>query len=101
MRILITTGLGKNDVGGPAQYALSLKTEFEKLGHRVKVAKYGTIEHSILALCHHVIWGDFILALDTFSVGFQSTLWAKVFRKKIIVRVGGDFLWSAYVNRTR
>jgi len=101
MRILITTGLSKNDVGGPAQYAGNLKAEFEKIGHKVMVAKYGSIERSIIALWRQIIWADFILALDTFSVGFPSVLWAKVFRKKIIVRVGGDFLWSVYVNRTR
>src|SRR3989344_4287928 len=101
MRILITTGLSKNDVGGPAQYAGNLKAEFEKIGHKVMVAKYGSIERSIIALWSQIIWADFILALDTFSVGFPSVLWAKVFRKKIIVRVGGDFLWSVYVNRTR
>ncbi|OHA91126.1 MAG: hypothetical protein A2758_01455 [Candidatus Zambryskibacteria bacterium RIFCSPHIGHO2_01_FULL_49_18] len=100
MRILITTGLSKSDIGGPFQYAHNLAQEFEKAGHEVRVVKYGSIERSILGIWPHIIWADKILALDTFSVGFASTLAAKIIRKKVTIRVGGDFMWSAYVNRT-
>src|SRR3989344_2486480 len=100
MRILITTGLSKSDIGGPFQYAHNLAQEFEKAGHEVRVVKYGSIERSILGIWPNIIWADKILALDTFSVGFASTLAAKIIRKKVTIRVGGDFMWSAYVNRT-
>jgi len=100
MRILITTGLSKSDIGGPFQYAHNLVREFERVGHEVRVVKYGSIERSIWGIWPHVIWADKILALDTFSVGFASTLAAKILRKKVTIRVGGDFVWSAYVNRT-
>jgi hypothetical protein len=43
---------------------------------------------------------DFILALDTVSVGWPAALAAKILRKKIIIRIGGDFLWESYVERT-
>lgn len=100
MRILITTGLSSSDVGGPAQYGPNLKSEFEKLGHEVKIAQYSSIESAFLKIWPSVLWADKIIALDTFSVGVPSVVAAKIFKKKIIVRVGGDFLWSAYVNRT-
>lgn len=43
---------------------------------------------------------QFILVLDTFSAGLPAVLAAKIFRKKIILRTGGDFLWEQYVERT-
>ena len=100
MKILITTGLGRSDIGGPFQYAHNLEREFKILGHKVRVAKYGSVESSIVGVWPKVIWADRILALDTFSVGLPSVLAAKIFGKKVTIRVGGDFLWSAYVNRT-
>src|SRR3989344_438848 len=100
MRILITTGLSSGSIGGPAQYGPRLKNEFERLGHNVKLAQYGSVESAMLKIWPSVYWADYILALDTFSVGVPSVLAAKLFGRKVIVRVGGDFLWSAYVNRT-
>ncbi len=100
MKILITTGLSGTDIGGPFQYARNLEREFEALGHKVRVVKYGSVESSIVGIWPHVFWADKILALDTFSVGVPSVAAAKLFGKKVIVRVGGDFLWSAYINRT-
>ncbi len=44
---------------------------------------------------------DTVLALDTFSVGLPATAAALLFRKKIIIRAGGDFLWESYVERTK
>jgi len=41
-----------------------------------------------------------VIALDTFSVGFPAVVAAKILGKKTIVRVGGDFLWEAYIERT-
>src|SRR3989304_2885005 len=85
---------------GPFQYPHNLKAECEKLGNKVKVAKYGSIEGTFLGIWPHAVWADKILALDTFSVGVPAVLAGKLLGKKTIVRVGGDFLWSAYVNRT-
>lgn len=110
MRILITTGLSGTDIGGPFQYAPRLRDEFEKMGHEVKVVSYSSVEkvlppwvrhlYFLLRIVGGVIWSNRILALDTYSVGVPSVLVAKFLGKKITIRVGGDFLWSAYVNRT-
>ncbi|OGM92029.1 MAG: hypothetical protein A3J09_02855 [Candidatus Zambryskibacteria bacterium RIFCSPLOWO2_02_FULL_51_21] len=100
MKILITTGLSESHTGGPAQYGSNLKSEFEKLGHEVRLKQYGSVESALLKVWPDAFWADKILALDTFSVGLPSVIAAGLFRKKVIIRVGGDFVWSAYVNRT-
>lgn len=100
MKILITTGLSKSDIGGPFQYAHNLEREFKGLGHEVRIGQYYSVERAFFGIWPQAIWADKILALDTFSVGLPSILASRILRKKAIIRVGGDFLWSAYVNRT-
>jgi glycosyltransferase involved in cell wall biosynthesis len=109
LKILIATGIYPPDVGGPAKYAKNLQEEFSRMGHKVRVVKYG-IEKKLPTGIRHLwyffrvfpaLWGvDYVLALDTFSVGLPVSLSAKICRKKIAIRVGGDFLWESYVQRT-
>ncbi len=109
MKILIATGIYPPDIGGPAQYAKNLYDVWSKDGHRVKVKSY-RIERALPTGIRHlyylikiipsVIFADFIFALDTFSVGLPAVILAKIFRKKFIIRTGGDFLWESYVERT-
>lgn len=109
MRILITTGLSANDVGGPFQYGPNLANEFIDLGHEAKVVAYNLEKKLPVGLRHllfflrilpQVFKADVVIALDTFSVGVPTVLAAEIFNKKKIVRIGGDFLWETYVNRT-
>ncbi|MEK7227317.1 MAG: glycosyltransferase family 4 protein [Patescibacteria group bacterium] len=110
MKILILSGLAKSDIGGPTQYTGELAKEFQNLGHEVKIVSYTSMEKRMSVFLRHiyflfkvvgkVIWSDKILALDTYSTGVPAVLLSKLFRKKLIARVGGDYLWSAYVNRT-
>jgi glycosyltransferase involved in cell wall biosynthesis len=44
---------------------------------------------------------DKVIVLDTWSVALPIAMLAFVFRKKFIIRTGGDFLWESYVERTR
>lgn len=109
MKILVTTGLSEKDIGGPFQYAPRLKEEFQAAGHEVKVVSYGRVEkllpigfrhlYFFLKILPSSIWADYILTLDTYSAGVPSVMAAMACSKKIIVRVGGDSVWSAYVNR--
>lgn len=110
MNILIATGIYPPAIGGPAKYAENIRAEWEKSGHRVMVKTYG-LEHSLPSGIRHIFYFikiiptilrcDFILALDTFSVGWPATIAARLFRKRVIMRTGGDFLWEGYVERTR
>ena len=109
MKILIATGIYPPEIGGPAQYAKNLVAEFERQGHRVKVLTY-RLEHYLPTGLRHLFFflrtllalpgTNFILASDTFSVGFPAVLAAKLLNKKIMIRTGGDFLWESYVERT-
>lgn len=108
-KILIITGIYPPKIGGPAQYAKEVRDGFVKLGHSVKVLTFNIERYLPTGFRHfwffikvvsNIINVDFILALDTFSVGFPGVLASKIFGKKIIIRTGGDFLWEGYVERT-
>lgn len=109
MRILIATGIIFPEVGGPAKYAKNLASEFEKLGFKVKILGYNLEKRLPLGVRHfvyffrvffHSIFVDLIIGLDIFSTGFPAVLASRILKKKIILRVGGDFLWETYVEKT-
>lgn len=108
MQILIATGLFPPDIGGPAQYAKHLYDEFLKQGYAVDVVSFRQernlpqgIRHLFyfVRILSYVRKCDFIIAMDTFSVGFPAVLAAMIFGKKIAIRIGGDFLWEAYIEK--
>jgi len=109
LRILIATGIYPPDLGGPAMYAKSIENEFRKMGNTVSVV-YFKLEKKLPTGLRHLLYffrilkpvwqSDFVIALDTFSVAIPAVLCVKLFRKKIIIRTGGDFLWESYVERT-
>jgi len=109
MKILITTGIYPPAIGGPAQYAKNLAQALERAGHKVRVARY-TFEYRLPTGLRH-LWffckilfsaarADFVIALDTWSVGLPSVAAGAVFGTPVIIRTGGDFLWEFYVERT-
>lgn len=109
MKVLICTGIYPPQVGGPAYYAVALEREFVRQGHHPKILTY-RLEHRLPVGIRHALFfvraifamlgADFVIALDTFSVGFPAVIAARLLRKKIIIRTGGDFLWETYVERT-
>ena len=110
MKILMCTGIYPPQVGGPAQYAKEVAEQFRREGHEVRVLAYGRLERALPPLIRHELFFykilrnlrdiDFVVALDTFSVGWPAVAAAKIFGKKIVIRTGGDFLWESYVERT-
>ena len=110
MKILIATGVYPPVLGGPSDYAKSLKEEFQKLGHTVYIRTF-TIERKLPTGIRHIFYfwktlvaylrADMTLVFDTFSVGLPVACLRSIFRKDFILRVGGDFLWEEYVERTR
>lgn len=109
MKILIISGIYPPDIGGPAQYAKNLEDVWQKNGFDAKTLYY-KFEKKLPTIIRHIYFFfrmlahirgvDFILALDTFSVGFPGVIISKIFRKPIYMRIGGDFLWESYVERT-
>ena len=108
--ILIATGIYPPAIGGPAQYAVNLENEWRSAGFKV-IVKTFTLEHSLPTGIRHlfylikilpVVWkSDFIFVLDTWSVAVPVAVASFLFRKKFVVRTGGDFLWENYVERTK
>jgi len=108
-RILIATGIYPPEVGGPATYAKALTEILWKQGYANTVVTYGWEKKLPIVLRHFVYFfrlflpirsSDWVLALDTFSSGMPAVWASTIFREKAIVRVGGDFLWEHYIERT-
>lgn len=109
LKILVCSGIYPPDIGGPAKYAKNLKEEFLRMGAQPSVLAYG-IEKKLPIGARHMLYflktvfalpkTDLIIGLDLFSTGFPAVLAGRIFGKKIILRVGGDFLWETYVEST-
>lgn len=109
MKILIATGIFPPDIGGAAYYAENLAKEFVCRNNDVKIVTYRLEKKLPIGFRHcfyffklilRIPWVDLIVALDTFSVGLPAVIAAKIFKKKITIRVSGDFLWESYVERS-
>jgi len=125
-KILITTGIFPPDIGGPATYAELLANELNAKGfdvcvltyskqffrsrhsHRVKIIRvWGKWPKGI----KHLIFGikllglarkrDTIYALNVWSAGFPSLIAAKLFKKKFVIRIVGDYAWEVGVGKDR
>lgn len=110
MRIVIATGICPPDIGGPAKYAAALAREFEALGHRVRVVSFGAPERLLpfglrhlwffLRIILPVAESDAVLALDAVSVGLPAVCAARLLARRVLLRIGGDFLWESYSERS-
>ena len=110
MRIVIATGIYPPEVGGPAYYAVDLADALKRSGCSIRVITYGWLKKLPTGL-RHIVYGfkllstafsaDVVIALDTFSVAVPAAIVCHIVRVPLIIRTGGDFLWEAYVERTR
>lgn len=109
MKILVATPIYPPQIGGPATYAINLEQSLRKQGHVVEVETFGgllrlppIVRHLAYAIkiVPAALRAEHIIALDTFSVGVPVALVATLVRRPLLVRVGGDFLWEGYVQRT-
>jgi len=107
-KIIIATGVCPPKMGGPSYYAHNLSKEFRGLGQNVKIVTYG-MEARLPSGLRHLFYflklflkslgADFILALDTLSVGLPSAAVRSLTRSRLLIRTGGDFLWEQYIER--
>ncbi len=109
MKIVISTGVFPPEIGGPAEYARQLSETLRIQNHDVIVTNFAGIRSLPTGIRHIVYFfrvltdawdADYIIALDTFSVALPSVVLARILGKKVVLRVGGDFLWEAYIDRT-
>ena len=103
-KILIATGIFPPDIGGPATYGVTMADALVKRGFEVKVSVFSRISRKIPKGLRHFLFllklidnskkTDIIFALNASSVGFPALLAAKLFKKRFIVRVAGDYAWE-------
>jgi glycosyltransferase involved in cell wall biosynthesis len=110
MRFLIATGIYPPEIGGPAYYAKNLAEALQAKGHSVEIGTFGALKKLPTGIRHVALFLrllpvtsriDVVIALDTFSAAVPAYFAATLFRKPMIVRTGGDFLWEQYVERSR
>src|SRR3954470_21418159 len=109
MRFIIATGIYPPEIGGPAYYGKLLSEALEAKGHKVDIGTFGRLKELPTGIRHIALFlkilpetaeADVVIALDTFSAALPAFFAAKLFRKPVIVRTGGDFLWEQYAERT-
>lgn len=119
-RILLATGIFPPDIGGPALYSQKLAEEFSRRGLEVRVVTYGKKFSRtdvylvtgisrwwpfglrqliyLLKLLNQTRKSDVILAFDSLGAGLPAVLGGKILGKKVIIRLGGDFLWEKFIE---
>ena len=127
MHLLITTGIFIPEIGGPATYVAKLTKELLKLGHQVTVLTYSATFNDDFDkdLSYQVVRVkrtnkiknyfnyykkakqlmqqhnyDAIYCFDHFSAGLPISWVNRKFNKKLLIRIGGDFIWERYLERT-
>jgi glycosyltransferase involved in cell wall biosynthesis len=109
MRIVIATGIYPPDIGGPALYAKGVREALERSGHKVRIVTFGNVRSWPSGLRHvayacklfAAAWrADVMLAFDSYSTGVPAVFVATILRLPVVVRVGGDFVWEHYIERT-
>lgn len=110
MKIVIATPFYPPEKGVLGMYAEGLETAFRKGGHEVETVVFSSCAYLPPGIRHAVFFfkllfaargAQFILALDTWSVGFPALGASKISGVPLLVRIGGDFLWEAYSERTK
>jgi glycosyltransferase involved in cell wall biosynthesis len=117
MKFLIATGIYPPDIGGPSTVMRALAEELKAEGHEVTVITYGEsqINGGIVRVSRHgsvlsryvrflnafkkcLAQDTTVLATDVFSVGIPVRF-ALIGRKnRLIVRLGGEWMWEDAVT---
>ncbi len=120
MRVLIATGIYPPDIGGPATYTHRLRLWYQTNEVVCDVITYGDVEiveeHNGVTVIPRQwptwrkylayfwqIWKrrkqyDVVYAQDLVSSGIPSSLARKFGGPKLVIRLGGDFLWEKAFN---
>jgi glycosyltransferase involved in cell wall biosynthesis len=110
MRIVIATGIYPPEVGGPALYAKGIKESLEHAGHEAPTVLFGGLRGYPSGVRHFLytikLWraarrADAIFSFDTYSVGVPAAFVGLLRHIPVVIRVGGDFVWETYLERTK
>lgn len=107
-RIVIATGIFPPQMGGPATYSKLLADKLPLNGFLVHVVNFGEVILLPKVLRHAVYFfkvllagmsADIIYAQDPVSVGLPAMLVAKILRKKLYLKIVGDYAWEQGIQR--
>jgi glycosyltransferase involved in cell wall biosynthesis len=110
MKIVIATPFYPPEQGVLGTYAAGLEAALRRVGHDVVIVSIGSLKNLPPGIRHIAFFfkvltaarsSSVILALDTWSVGMPAFYAARLRGVRFLVRVGGDFLWESYVERTK
>jgi hypothetical protein len=111
MNIVITSPIPEGGVGGPASVMSHIQAECIRLGDRVELVAPTRTEMRLPSVLRQwvlfvrlfgpIARTDTVLVLDPVSTGFPAAIVASIVRKPVVLRVGGDFLWESFVERTK
>lgn len=122
MRFLLASGILPPEIGGPANYVRHLAEELRIMGHQVTAMAYGAPAKldgvrtlgigrsairalNLIRYCMAVLktgrYSDLIMTFDLMSAGLPTVMANLVMRKRVILRLGGDFFWERDINRGR
>jgi len=109
LKILICSGIFPPDIGGPATYGAVMEKALKEKGLEVRVLVYSRIGKGLPKGLRHLWYflrimpavrrADVVLALNAVSAGRPASFWAKVFKKKFVVRIVGDYAWEMAVAK--
>jgi len=125
-KLLIASGIYPPDIGGPATYSQLIAREFIEQGINATIICYGDKKeelgdkeekfkikrilrkHNILVRYWLYFWNlfklaknaDIIYAQGPVNSGFPAILVAKIFKKNILLRLGGDYVWERAIDRS-
>ncbi len=103
IRITIATGLYPPEIGGPATYVSMLERDLPGVEFDLSIVKFSDVKRYPKLIRHILyIWklflaskgADFIYALDPVSVGLPAATVSFFVRKKMLLRLGGDYAWE-------
>ncbi|MBI2099989.1 MAG: glycosyltransferase family 4 protein [Candidatus Vogelbacteria bacterium] len=121
MKVILATGIFYPDVGGPAIHVRRIAEALKAVGYAPVVIAYGDSTesnkftfpihrisrhsgkvgrwlHYFLKTLKLAAGADVIYAFDISAAGLPAFLAAKLFRKKFVVRIGGDPIWERVVE---
>ncbi len=127
MKILIASGIFLPEIGGPATYADRIARDFLALGQQVEIITYSDsntanllfdkqLPYSVyrikrinkilnywlyfLAAIKRARSADVIYIFDHSSAGLPTMLANFFLRKNCYIRIGGDYLWESYLEKS-
>lgn len=117
VKIIIASGIYPPDIGGPATYSQMIAEEFNKRGIKASVICYSDKKqgdatrilrkHNILIRYWLYFWNllklaknaDIIYAQGPISSGLPAMLVSKILGKKLVLRLGGDYIWERAIEK--